>query len=240
MKARQLFLVCGLLVAAVANTACLPLFTEYNLCDKMDAWGKEVPYRDKSIKARNTPFYKLNGIYYVAYTYQYMEESLPVSYEHFKITTEWPDKKTRLLYTETYYFALTPQQVKDYLGQTAAPLPADTPLVVHEKDFDMAAAQPYSLSRNARHRIAMKQDEDRYLPWPVKTIGEAPVKRSFGNYARMPLTYTVGPAANTTLWLGEAAVTTVAFVVLAPYACVQDYVKHQRQHHEEEKTEKDE
>lgn len=41
----------------------------------------------------------------------------------FKGHDERPKEKARDLYREAYYGALTPQQVKDYLGKDDAPLP---------------------------------------------------------------------------------------------------------------------
>ena len=39
----------------------------------------------------------------------------------------------------------------------------------------------------------------------------------FFNYVRMPVTYTVGPALNTILWLGEGVCTTGVALVYLPY-----------------------
>lgn len=206
----------GLLAVWAANTACMPILTEYNLCDKMDAWGKEVSYR-KDSKPSATPFYELKGIYYIETVYGYMEESLPIRIVHGKCSTAWPKAKSRDLYTEVYYCALTPQQVKDYLGKKAAEQPDGTPMILHERDFDRASARRCYLSKEATKRIGLPFNNRQRLSWPIRTEENAPTKRSFFNYVRMPVTYTVGPALNTFLWLGEGVCTTGVALVYVPY-----------------------
>lgn len=203
-------------VLCAVHTACMPILTEYNLCDKMDAWGKETPYQ-KDSKSWKTPFYELKGVYYIETAYNYREKSLPIRIVHGKCSTAWPKEKSRDLYTEVYYCTLTPQQVKDYLGEDAAELPDGTPLILHERDFDRASARRCYLSKEADRRIGLPFNNRQRLNWPIWTEEYAPTKRSFFNYVRMPVTYTVGPALNTILWLGEGVCTTGVALVYVPY-----------------------
>lgn len=212
----RLLLSFGLLAVWAANTACMPILTEYNLCDKMDVWGKETPYQ-KDSKPWKTPFYELNGVYYIETVYRYTEKSLPIRIVHGKASSQWPMEKRRDLYTEVYYCALTPQQVRDYLGKDAAELPDGAPLILHERDFDRASAHRCYLSKEADRRIGLPYNNRQWLDWPIWTEGYAPTKRSFFNYVRMPVAYTVGPALNTFLWLGEGVYTTGVALVYVPY-----------------------
>lgn len=217
----RLLLSFGLSAAWAVNTACMPILTEYNLCDKMDAWGKETPYL-KDSKSWKTPFYELNGVYYVETVYGYMEESLPIRIVHGKASSQWPKEKRRDLYTEVYYCALTPQQVKDYLGEDAAELPDGTPMILHERDFDRESARRCYLSKEADRRIGLPFNNRRRLDWPIWTEEYAPTKRSFFNYVRMPVTYTVSPALNTVLWVGEGVCSTGVALVYVPYLLLTD------------------
>lgn len=212
----RFFLYLVLPAIGVGITACMPLLTEYNLCDKMDAWGKEVSYQQDS-KPWATPFYELNGVYYLETVNKYKERSLPIRIVHGKASSQWPQEKQRDLYTEVYYLVLSPQQVKDYLGLKAAALPAGTPMILHERDFDKASARRCYLSKEADRRIGLPFSNSKRLPWPIDTAEYAPTKRSFFNYVRMPVTYTVGPALNTVLWLGEGICTTGVALVYMPY-----------------------
>lgn len=195
----------GALVTSLSSCVFFPpLFTEYNLCDKMDAWGKDEAYWWGQ-KPRTARFYELNGIYYEEVPTVYKAVSKPIRIMEFKGHDEWPKETARALYTEVYYGALTPQQVKDYLGKDAAPLPTDTPMLLHERDFNKAAARRLSMTDSALRRIYLSPQNPRHLPWPLRIC--PPDKRSIGNYLRMPVTYTVGPALNVVLWTGEGVLT---------------------------------
>lgn len=222
MHPNKMLLLLGLLTAWGVSTSCMPILTEYNLCDKMDAWGKEKPYQQKDSIPWKTPFYELKGVYYVESAYNYRAENLPIRIVHGKMSSKWPRQTSRDLYTEVYYLALTPQQVKDYLGRNAEPLPDGTPMILHERDFDRAAARRCYLSKEADRRIGLPDSNPRQLDWPIWTGEYAPEKRSFFNYTRMPVTYTVGPALNTVLWLSEGVFNTGYFIVYLPYFLLTD------------------
>lgn len=195
----------GALVTSLSSCVFFPpLFTAYKLCDKMDAWGKDEAYWREQ-KPRTARFYELNGIYYAEVPTVYKAVSKPIRIMEFKGRDEWPKEKVRDLYTEVYYGALTPQQVKDYLGKDAAPLPADTPMLLHECDFNKAAARRLSMTASALRRTDLPPQNPRHLPWPLRI--SPPDKRSIGNYLRLPVTYTVGPALNVVLWTGEGVLT---------------------------------
>lgn len=217
----RIFLYLILPVTCAVHTACMPILTEYNLCDKMDAWGKETPYQ-KDSKPWKTPFYELNGVYYIETVYRYTEKSLPIRIVHGKASSQWPMEKSRDLYTEVYYCVLTPQQVRDYLGKDAAELPDGTPMILNERDFDRASARRCYLSKEADRRIGLPYNNRQRLSWPLWTEEYAPTKRSFFNYVRMPVTYTVGSALNTLLWLGEGVYTTGVALVYVPYLLLTD------------------